>query len=222
MTETLQNVATKIEKQQADSIDNFDVLIENLIEKLDKFTDQQKDYLSKTADTNATQISQAVKKFREIVDAHNQTTQKMLAQVQNRLYETEKFLQQVNTAGNSLKQAAEPVKQSTLQLTKNLSETAAQMNTLANANRITRENLSDLAARLSTFVNNFNGIADELERSTKSIHDSLDNYNVKTNTGLQEKLATFDKSMNKAFGYLNEIVEELSGVAEDLKQMRRR
>lgn len=53
------------------------------------------------------------------------------------------------------------------------------MKDLANANQTTRDNLAALSTRLDTFVKNFNGIADELERSTKIIFDSLDNYNVK-------------------------------------------
>ena len=108
------------------------------------------------------------------------------------------------------------------QLTRNLEETSAQMKNLSAANQTTRQNLFDLTTRLSTFVNNFDGIANELERSTKIIYDSLDNYNVKTNAGLKEKLEAFDNSMNQAFSYLNELVEELSGIVEDSKQIRRR
>ena len=35
-------------------------------------------------------------------------------------------------------------------------------------------------------------------------------------------LSAFDNSMNQAFSYLNELVEELSGVVEDSRQSRRR
>ncbi len=222
LTETLQGVAKKIEEQQAGSLNNFDALIKNLIEKLDKFTDQQKEFLETVATSNAAQISQAVKNFREIVDAHNETTKKMFAQVQSQLEETETFLELMDDASNSLKEAAEPVKQSTQQLTKNLSETSTQLNNLATANKMTSETISDLSLELDTFMENFNGIASEFERSAKIIHESLDNYNVKTNAGLREKLEAFDKSLSNAFGYLNEITEELSNAIDDLKQIRRR
>ena len=218
LSKTLQDVAKKIEEQQAGSINNFDALIENLIKKLDKFTDQQKEFLEKVAASNAAQISQAVKNFREIVDAHNKTTQKMFEQVQSQLKETEKFLQQVDTAGNSLKQAAEPVKQSTQQITNNLIETSAQMKTLSAANQTTRETLSDLSFELEEFMENFNGIADELEKSTKVIKDSLENYNSKMNDGMTKNLNDFDKRISDAVSYLREIVEDLS---DDLNKRRR-
>ena len=174
------------------------------------------------ATANAEKIFEAVNAFSEIVNRHNETTQKMFAQVQSQLAETEKFLQQVNTAGNSLKQAAEPVKQSTLQLTKNLEDTSAQMKNLAVANQTTRENLYDLTARLSDFVNNFNGIADELERSTKIIRDSLEHYNYEISDRLTNALTQFDKRLNDSAGYLRNLVTDLTDALEDFKPNHRR
>lgn len=95
------------------------------------------------------------------------------------------------------------------------------MKDLANANQTTRDNLAALSTRLADFVTKFNGIADELERATDIIGRSLDNYNVKTNAGLKEKLETFDKSMTQAFSYLNEVTEELNDALDDFKKIRR-
>ena len=217
-----ENLVRNLLDKQRTSTENFETTVNSLLEDLKNFAQQQKDYLGKTADTNAMQISEAVKSFREIVDNHNETAQRTFIQIQKLLSRTEDFLQNMETASTSLKQAAEPVQQSTLQLTRNLEETSAQMKNLSAANQTTRQNLFDLTTHLSTFVNNFKGIADELEHSTKIIYDSLDNYNVKTSAGLKEKLEAFDNSMNQAFSYLNELVEELSGVVEDSKQIRRR
>ena len=222
LTKTLQEVAENSKQQQKTTADNFESTVNSLLEDLKNFAQQQKEHLDKTADANATQISEAVKSFRAIVDNHNETAQRTFIQIQKLLSRTEDFLQNMEVASTSLKQAAEPVQQSTLQLTRNLEETSAQMKNLSAANQTTRQNLFDLTARLSDFVKNFGGIADELERSTKIIHDSLDNYNFKTNIGLKEKLEAFDNSMNQAFSYLNELVEELSGLVEDSKQTRRR
>lgn len=217
-----ENLVRNLLDKQRTSAENFETTVNSLLEDLRTFAQQQKDYLGRTADSNATQISEAVKSFREIVDNHNETAQRTFIQIQKLLSRTDDFLQNMEDASTSLKQAAEPVHQSTLQLTRNLEETSAQMKNLSAANQTTRQNLFDLTTHLSTFVNNFKGIADELERSTKIIYDSLDNYNVKTNAGLKEKLEAFDNSMNQAFSYLNELVEELSGVVEDSKQIRRR
>lgn len=222
LTNTLQEVAENSKQQQKTTADNFESTVSSLLEDLKNFAQQQKEYLNKTANTNATQISEAVKAFREIVDNHNETTQRTFVQIQKLLSRMEDLLQNIDAASTSLNQVAEPVRQSTLQLTRNLEETSAQMKNLSTANQTTRQNLFDLTARLSDFVKNFGGIADELERSTKIIHDSLDNYNFKTNMGLKEKLEAFDNSMNQAFSYLNELVEELSGVVEDSRQSRRR
>lgn len=218
----LTDVSEKVKTQQENSANDFENLARNLLEDLKNFAQQQKDYLGKTADTNAMQISEAVKSFRTIVDNHNSATQRTFAQIQNLLNQNENFLQNMGAATTFLKQAAEPVQQSTLQLTKNLEETSAQMKNLSAANQTTRQNLLDLTASLSTFVNNFNGIADELEHSAKIICDSLDNYNTRTNAGLKEKLEAFDNSMNQAFSYLSELVEELSGVVEDSRHVRGR
>ncbi|MBR1646522.1 MAG: anti-phage defense ZorAB system ZorA [Selenomonadaceae bacterium] len=187
------------------------------VEKVSKTLEQQ----AETSTSNVGQISEAVNAFSEIVKRHNETTQKMFAQVQSLLNETEKFLQQVNTAGDLLKQAAEPVKQSTLQLTKNLIETSAQMENLATANQTTRQNLFDLTNRLSTFVNDFNGIADELERSTNVIKDSLEHYNYEISDGLTKALTQFDQRLKDSAGYLSELVEELTDALEDFKKFRR-
>ena len=130
-------------------------------------------------------------------------------------------MQQVNSAGISLKQAAEPVKQSTLQLTKNLEATSAQMKTLAVANQTTRQNLFDLTARLADFVKNFNGLADELERSTEIITNSLDNYNYEMSAGLTDALTKFDSTVGNAAAHLKEIMEELNDALEDFKKNRR-
>lgn len=222
LSKTLQEIAENSKKQHETSAGKFESLVKSLLDDLKNFTEQQQKILGNVANDNAKQISEAVKAFNEIVARHNSATQKTFAQIQNLLNQNENFLQNMGTATTSLKQAAEPVRQSTLQLTRNLEETSAQMKNLSAANQTTRQNLFDLTTHLSTFVNNFKGIADELERSTKIIYDSLDNYNVKTNAGLKEKLEAFDNSMNQAFSYLNELIEELSGVIEDSKQSRRR
>ena len=201
--------------------ENFESLVTKLIADLKEFTERQQEFLDKVANTNAAQISAAVKAFNEIVNRHNETTQKTFAQVQSQLNETNKFLQQVNNAGISLRQAAEPVKQSTLLLNKNLSETSAQMNTLATANQTTRQNLSMLSDKLKGFADNFDGIANELERSTNIIKDSLENYNAKTGKELQDKLKVFDKSMGDAVSHLQSLVEDLSDALDDFNRKRR-
>lgn len=155
---------------------------------MEEFAEAQKNFLSDNANSNAAQISGAVKTFRDIVDAHNRTTQKTFDDIQKLLNNSKTFLQSVEDAGTSLKQAAEPVRQSSVQLSRNLSETSEQMKTLSTANQTTRQNLSDLATRLDIFVKNFNGIANELERTTNIIKDSLDNYNGKMSEGLTKKL----------------------------------
>lgn len=127
----------------------------------------------------------------------------------------------INDASTSLKQAANPVKESTLQLSRNLTETSAQMKDLANANQTTSDNLASLSTRLDTFVKNFNGIADELERSTKIIHDSLDNYNIKTSKELSDALTKFGNTMAEALGGLDEAVSDFSDAVGYVKQRRR-
>ena len=224
MLSTLKNLTGALEQQSATDKANRDADYKKFFSTLEKLTDDLNKVGEKTKaqhEKSATNISEAVNAFREIVNSHNETTQKMFAQVQSQLAETEKFLQQVNTAGNSLKQAAEPVKQSTLQLTKNLEDTSAQMKDLAVANQTTRENLFDLTNRLSTFVNNFNGIADELERSTKIIRDSLENYNYEMSDGLTNALTQFDKRLNDSVSHLKDLVEGLTEALEDFKKFRR-
>ena len=100
-------------------------------------------------------------------------------------------------------------------------ETSEQMKTLSTANQTTRQNLSDLAARLDAFVKNFNGIANELERSTKIISNSLDNYNGKMSEGLTKNLSEFEKNITQAFSSLNEIVDHLEDAVNDFKKIRR-
>ena len=222
LSKTLKEVADNSKQQQKTSADNFDALIRNLIGKLEKFTEQQKEFLNNVATSNAAQISAAVKNFRAIVDAHNETTQKMFAQVQSQLSEAETFLELMDDASTSLKQAAEPVKQSTQQLTKNLSETSAQLNNLATANRTTRDNLFDLSDKLRMFVDNFNGIAKELETSTNVIKNSLEHYNYEMSKGLSDALTKFDSNMDKSVSHLQSILENLTDALEDLKKIRGR
>ena len=229
LNDSLNQHAETSAKERDDASKQFLETLNDLISALNKIKTQNED----TAKNHATEITTLLKAFREIIDEHNKTIQKTLAQIQQQLSVTEKFLRQVNTAGTTLEQAAEPVRQSSAQLKSHLTETnsaaeklrneiATQMSNLSNVNQTTRQNISDLTERLSTFVNNFNGIADELENSTKTINDSLSNYNDKINDGLKNNLTKFDNSMKQAFSYLNELVEELSGVIEDSKQIRRR
>ncbi|MBR6711750.1 MAG: anti-phage defense ZorAB system ZorA [Selenomonadaceae bacterium] len=201
--------------------ESFETLVKNLLADLKDFTERQKEFLGRVANTNTAQISEAVEAFREIVNRHNQTTQKTFAQVQKLLDETEKYLQLMDDASTSLKQAAEPVKESTRQLANNLLETSAQMKNLSTANQQTRQNLFDLSARLREFVTNFNGIANELERSTTIISDSLEHYNFEMSKGLSDALTKFDSTVGKAALQLNEIMEELTDAIEDLRRNRR-
>lgn len=221
LSKTLQEVADKINRQQTTAGNKFETLVANLIAQLNSFIDAQKKFFNNVANSNATEISRAVAAFREIVDRHNAATKKTFADIQTLLNESETYLQGVADAGNSLSQAAEPVKQSTAQLTRNLSETAAQMNTLSDANRTTRENLAALSERLATFTKNFNGIANELERSTTVITNSLDNYNGKISTGLTNALTQFDKTVSNALGGLNELIEDLKDALDDFNRKRR-
>lgn len=221
LNNTLQKVADKIAEHQTSSIGNFDSLIKNLIAKLENFTETQQKLLGNLTSSNAAQIGEAVKAFRAIVDAHNEATSKTFRQVQTLLNETKTFLDNIDDASRSLKTAADPVKQSTLQLTQNLRDTSTQIGRLAAVNQTTRDNLSDLSTRLADFVAKFNGIADELERSTKTIHDCLDNYNVKTSKELSKALTDFGNAMTQALGGLEQIVEDFSETVGYVKQKRR-
>ena len=174
--------------------------------------------LNGNANANAAQINAAVNAFREIVNRHNETTQKTFARIQTLLADTESLLEIMDKASLSFKQAADPVKQSTLQLTKNLTETSAQMKTLADANYTTRENLAALSTQLAAFVKNFNGIADQLERATTIITDSLDNYNAKTSKELSDALTKFSETVNGAYSGLNEIVNDLTEALDDFRK----
>lgn len=218
---TLQDVVDKFKQQQTGTLGNFETLINNLIANLEKFTNKQQEFLRNAANANSVRISEAVNAFREIVDNHNATTKKTFGEVQKLLNETETYLDLINDASTSLKQAANPVKESTLQLSRNLTETSAQMKDLANANQTTSDNLASLSTRLDTFVKNFNGIADELERSTKIIHDSLDNYNIKTSKELSDALTKFGNTMAEALGGLDEAVSDFSDAVGYVKQRRR-
>lgn len=224
MTETLNRHAQKSiaerDAAQQKFLETLSGLSDTLTAVADNFKRQQED----ATKAHAAQISAAVNAFREIVDRHNATVKKTFDQIQKLLDESNNFLKRVDDAGTTLAIAAEPVKQSTAQLTRNLTETAAQMSTLADANRSTRQNIFDLSARLGDFVKNFNGIADELERSTKIIGDTLDNYNKTVSTELRENLREFDARMSAAVGYLRDLVEELNDLLEldDFKTNRRR
>lgn len=218
---TLKQSADTDVEQRKNSAANFETLVTKLVSDLKDFAEAQKKILSDNANSNAAQISEAVKTFREIVDAHNRTTQKTFDNIQKLLDESETYLQYMEDAGTSLKRVAEPVRQSSEQLSRNLSETSEQMKTLSTANQTTRQNLSDLAARLDTFVKNFNGIANELERSTKIISNSLDNYNGKMSEGLTKNLSEFEKNITQAFSSLNEIVDHLEDAVNDFKKIRR-
>lgn len=224
-TESLMATLTAVAKNSLDkqnaSAENFETTVSSLLEALKNFAQQQKNSLDKTATTNAMQISEAVKSFRAIVDRHNGTTQEIFSQVQNLLEQTEKFLQGVEAASYSLKQAAEPVTQSTLLLTKNLEATHAQMKILSAVNQTTRTTLFNLTTQLSDVANNFNGVADELERSTKIISGSLDNYNDKMSTGLSDALTKFGEKTAEAVGQLQSAVEDLSDTLGNFNKNRR-
>ena len=94
------------------------------------------------------------------------------------------------------------------------------MKTLADANQTTRENLAALSTQLAAFVKNFNGIADQLERATKTIVDSLDSYNNKTSRELNDALTKFDKTVTGAYSGLDEIVNDLTEVLDDFRKRR--
>lgn len=221
LSKTLQEVVDKFKEQQTGTLGNFESLVNKLLDDLDKFNRQQQEVLRNAANTNSLRISTAVNAFNDIVNRHNSTTKETFDKVQKLLNETKNYLELMDDASTTLKQAAEPVRQSTLQLTRNLAETSSQMNNLANANRITRENLSDLTAQLRNFVNNFKGIANELDHSTKIINDSLGNYNYKMSEGLRDALTKFDSNMGKALADFNELVDEFSDMVGYAKQRRR-
>ena len=217
MDETLKQQAQAAAAERDNASKEFLSTLKGLTDTLNEVADNSKIQ----QENSAAQISAAVKAFNEIVNHHNDATKKTFNQIQTLLSQTEIYLLEINKASTSLKQAAELVKQSTLQLRNNLVDISAQMKTLSTANQTTRENLSDLSARLRDFVNNFNGIASEFERSTKIIKDSLENYNSKMSEGLTKNLNDFDKTMTKAVGHLQGFVEDLTDAVEDLRKIRR-
>ena len=213
--EQMKQAGEESTRQNREDRELFLTTLNGLIAELREFTNQQQRFMANLANSNAAQISEAVNAFKEIVNRHNDATRKTFADIKKLLDETELYLDNMNDAAGS--KAAE----STAQLTKNLSETAAQMNNLSAANQMTRQNLVDLSSKLDTFVKNFNGIANELERSTKIINDSLGHYNYEMSEGLHKALSEFDSRMNKAVGYLQELLEGLTDAVEDLKKIRR-
>lgn len=221
LIKTMNEVANRFKEQQIGHLENFEMLINILLTDLKDFADRQQKFLDKIANANAAQISESVKAFREIVDNHNATIKKTFGEVQTLLNETETFLYSIDTASNTLKQAATPVKESSLQLSRNLTETSAQMKTLATANQTTRDNLAALSTRLADFVTKFNGIADELERATDIIGRSLDNYNVKTSKELSDALTKFGNTMAQVLGELDGIVSDFSETVGYVKKNRR-
>lgn len=229
----LGKISVIIETEQENSAGKFEALVNKLIEDLGKFMDSQKRILDNSASSNAAQISEAVKAFREIVNNHNATIQKTFSQIQKFLNDSQDFLQSVDNAGTSLELAADPIYKSSVQLSNHLDETTraaekfrneitAQITNLGNVNQTTRQNISDLSIRLAEFVRNFNGIAKELETSTNTIKNSLEHYNYEMSDGLKNALTKFDKSMSDSVGHLKSILEELSDALEDLKQIRNR
>lgn len=216
LSETLQGITDKFKRQQETAAGNFEAVMSLLLEDLKDFVAAQKEILEDAATTNIAQISEGVKSFNEILNRHNDTTKKTFDQIQTFLIDTEKLLEIMDEASISFKKAADPVKQSTQQLALNLTETSAQMKTLATANQLTRENLSGLSAKLDEFVKNFNGIANELERSTNTIKISLENYNSSMGGGLAKSFSEFDKGITQAVGQLRGLVEDLSYLVGDL------
>lgn len=95
------------------------------------------------------------------------------------------------------------------------------MNSLAAVNLSTRQNISNLSGQLANFVQNFNGLADELERTTRIIKDALENYNTATDAALKSKLIEFDKNITKAFNSLQGITEDLGDTLNNFNQKRR-
>ena len=67
------------------------------------------------------------------------------------------------------------------QLSDNLTETSAQIKTLATTNQTTRQNLLELSDKIKVFVDNFNDISKELETSTKIIYDIFAIYGLFAN-----------------------------------------
>lgn len=176
---------------------------------------EQKDLLTTVTNNNAAQINEAVGKFNATVD----TNKEILDQIQQMLQSSEKFLRAVNASGTALNQSADALLRANGQLLTKLPELTTQMSNLLKANQFTRENLNTLSTQVTTFVKNFNGIAEELERAVNLIRDALEHYNEVTNDGLQKKLDMFDKSMSAAVGYLKELVEELNDALEAKLQL---
>ena len=221
LDENLKRHAQASADERAAANAEFFSTLDGLSKTLQEVADNFKENMNEVATSNAAQISEAVDAFSEIVNRHNATTKEMFNEVQKLLTGMETYLELMDNASTTFKQAAEPVKQSTLQLTNNLTATSAQIKNLSDANQKTNENLLILTTRLNIFMNNFKGIAGELERSTKIIEDSLRNYNYKMSEGLSDALTKFDSDMEKAVREVHMSVEELTDVLENLKKIRR-
>lgn len=216
LSKTLQDVTDKFKKQQETSAGTFEMVMNLLLEDLKDFAENQKKFLDDAANVNAAQISDGVNAFNEIVNRHNDTAKKNFDQIQNLLSDTEKLLEIMDEASISFKKATDPVKQSTQQLAMNLTETSAQMKTLATANQLTRENLSELSTEVNKLVNNFNGISSDLESSIRIIKSGLENYNSNMEKGLAKSLAELDKGVTQTVGQFRGLMEDLSYLVGDL------
>lgn len=140
----LKSIDTALDEKLAEHVEKICAAIDNL----------GADGSSKIGEVFANRVGDKLDRFSAVLEDFTNKTENVLFNAQ----EVSKVINDQLLAAlkkHVTDSAAEPVKHSTAQLTSNLSATAAQMNDLA-----------ALSTRLAVFVENFDGIANEFERST--------------------------------------------------------
>lgn len=100
--------------------------------------------------------------------------------------------------------------------------TAQFMRDAADKNQVTLQNIENSIATTEkawqAYENNFDGIADEMERTLNNLHTNLTSYNKLTNDGLAEKLKIFQDRVTSIITSLDGNNEEIKDSIDDLQK----
>lgn len=226
------------------TLDNSQRFTDDMNQKMLSTLEEMRQTLKDGAENNAEQMKLAAELFKATVEKYHGTLTQTCDKITNLLKGAEDFLLYVDDSTSAIKDAAEPVQQSTLALKNLLDQTeqatkkfheeiSAQLSTLTEANQRSEKNIFLLVAGLQeyeknieqawkNYEGNFNRVGGELEKATNIITERLQKYNEMMNGGMQKALTDFDKSVSGAVGSLQALLEDLQDSIDELQKKRQR
>lgn len=246
--ENLQKSSTESQQVISDSLirinnstsDNVDML-NSMMREMTKGINDLCSKIYDQMDGNKKYFGEIVEQINGLLKQHGESIEAEMSRLDNLMAAIDVTLENVQDAGESIEEAALPVRSASETLSRELEvfsdemnkldrNTRSQLEYLIKTNYETSGNIEDLRKLVESsndklsetwkkHSHGFDKIGKEIEGATEALAHQLSDYNKKMNEGLSNSLCKFDGQFNNVISDLTEFVEAIEHCVDKIKKV---